>query len=395
MSRILNSVFCFLSSLDRACRDRSHVSPLLRSKSYILHSAMLAILFCLSSCSAAQQTLKPITFRGTSDASAAVALTDDLILVADDENNILRVYRTTGPDLPVFSYDLTEFLETDSDHPEADIEGATRIGDRIYWITSHGRNKDGGLRPSRYRFFATDIKIVDNTISLQPVGKPHKMLVQSLLNNPAMRRLGLREATRLDDDLSKKQREQLAPKDKGLNIEALAASPDGNTLFIGFRNPLPLDKTTGRACALVIPLTNPQQVVEKGASPAFAEPILWDMNDLGLRSMEYSGFHKAFFIIAGRADETPDFALYRWSGKTDEKPALLKRMSQSDLTPEALIPFEKSEKLLLLSDDGSLLIKVAGPHECLKGEYRKDGSCENKALLDPNRKTFRALRLTP
>ena len=51
--------------------------------------------------------------------------------------------------------------------------------------------------------------------------------------------------------------------------------------------------------------------------------------------------------------------------------------------------------MLLLSDDGSLLIKVAGPHECVEGEYRKDGTCENKFLLDPNKKTFRALWLDP
>ena len=41
--------------------------------------------------------------------------------------------------------------------PEADLEGATRIGDDIYWITSHGQNKNGKNRPSRHRLFATAV----------------------------------------------------------------------------------------------------------------------------------------------------------------------------------------------------------------------------------------------
>ena len=96
-----------------------------------------------------------LVFRGASDASAAVTIGEDMFIVADDENNILRVYNINKPGLPVFSFDLTEFLGINPEHPEADIEGATMIGRRIYWITSHGRNKDGKMRPNRYRYFAT------------------------------------------------------------------------------------------------------------------------------------------------------------------------------------------------------------------------------------------------
>jgi len=84
-----------------------------------------------------------LVYRGTSDASAAVAIGRDMFIVADDENNILRVYKTTESGLPLFSFDLTEFLEVELEHPEVDIEGATIIGERVYWISSHGRNKDG------------------------------------------------------------------------------------------------------------------------------------------------------------------------------------------------------------------------------------------------------------
>ena len=45
-------------------------------------------------------------------------------------------------------------LSTDD---EADFEDAARIGNRIYVIESHGRNKDGKLDRARYRFFGMDV----------------------------------------------------------------------------------------------------------------------------------------------------------------------------------------------------------------------------------------------
>lgn len=350
-------------------------------------------------------TEKPLIFRGTSDASAAVSVGSELFLVADDENNVLRLYSAIKPGFPVSTYNMTSFLDVDPAHPEADIEGATKIGRRIYWITSHGRNKDGKIRPSRYRFFATDIDVKSNNVTVRPVGKSYKNLVQDLLktkptlswSNGMAPRLGLEKATRLYADLKKKDREKLAPKEEGLNIEGLCASADGKMIYIGFRNPRPMDESARRHKALVVPLLNPDRVVEKGEAPVFGEPILWDLGGLGIRSMEYSPFHKVYFIIAGEADESDKFALYRWPGERENKPVFLQRLTEEakSFSPEALIPFESSNRLLLLSDDGSLPIKVAGPHECIEGEYRKDGTCENKFLLDPNKKTFRAFWLIP
>ena len=54
---------------------------------------------------------------------------------------------------------------------------------------------------------------------------------------------------------------------------------------------------------------------EKNRIPIFGKPILMDLTGLGIRSIEYSPFHKTFFIIAGAFNDNPKFALYRWSGK--------------------------------------------------------------------------------
>jgi hypothetical protein len=339
-----------------------------------------------------------LVFWRAGDASAAAAISEDMFIVADDENNILRIYRTIAAGRPVFSYDLTAFLGTEPEHPEADIEGATMIGRRIYWITSHGRNKDGKMRPNRYRFFATEVRVEGEGVTVRPVGQPYRMLVHELLRTKAARPLGLDKATRFGaTGLKKKDREKLAPKEDGLNIEALCASADGGTIYIGFRNPRPADRVNRRLRALVVPLRNPGRVIDSGETPVFGEPILWDLGGLGIRSMEYCRSHKAYFIIAGSFDEDDRFALYRWSGGSGSTPVLVRELdfAKSEFSPEALVPFEDSGRLLLLSDDGSLRIKVAGPHECMEGEYRKDGTCENKYLLDPDKKTFRGIWLTP
>jgi hypothetical protein len=337
-----------------------------------------------------------LVYRRTSDASAAVSIGNDIFIVADDENNTLRVYRTTKGGLPIFKYNMNEFLDIEPEHPEADIEGATRIGRRIYWITSHGRNKDGKIRPNRYRFFATDINVQSGIVDIRPVGKPNKTLIHNLIKSEIVHHLGLDVATRFAaDKLSKKERKKLAPKQKGLNIEGLCATADGKTIYIGFRNPGYIVRKSKTKRAIIIPLKNPDDVIENSKAPIFGEPVLLDLTGLGIRSIEYSHFHKEYFIIAGSFSDGPKFALYRWCGNEEKQPVLIKQLDQTDFTPEALITFRNSHKLFILSDDGALRIKVDGAWECLEGQYNKDGTCQNKYLINPAKKTFKGVWLIP
>ncbi len=339
-----------------------------------------------------------LIYRGTSDASAAIAVSEEMFIMADDENNVLRICKINGSGLPVFRCDLTQFLNIYPEHPEADIEDATMIGDTIYWISSHGRNRDGKMRPNRYRFFATSVKVENGKVLIQPVGIPQQTLIHYLIKSKHAQQLGLGRATRFDaPNLTKQERKSLAPKRAGLNIEGLCASPDGKTIYIGFRNPRIYERSNPRTKAIVVPLNNPKQVIERGRSPIFGAPMLWDLGGLGIRSMEYSDFHKAFFIIAGPYNEELGFVLYRWSGERDKPPVLVRKLRQdgSSLKPEALICFKNSSKFLLLSDDGSLAIKVSYPSECEEGELSEYGTCLNKYLTDQNKKSFRGIWLTP
>jgi len=359
---------------------------------------ILLIYSTVNAASEVSQPQEPVFYSGSSDASAAVSVGNDMFVVADDENNILRLYKTGCSSGPLYSYDLTDFLRINPKHPEADIEAATIIEDHIYWITSHGRNKDGKIRPNRYRFFATSVKTEDKKIIISPVGKPYQNLIHKLLKTKDIRQLGLNAAAGFyTPKMTKQHRKNLAPKISGLNIEGLCASPDGKIIYIGFRNPRPINEETPNGRAIVVSLNNARQVTEKSKPPIFGKPILWDLAGLGIRSMEYSHFHKAYFIIAGPHNEGGGFALYRWSGKPNEQPKLIRQIlsGQPRFTPEALITFETSEKFFLLSDDGSLEIAVSGPAECMKGELLGNGRCPNKFLTNPDKKRFRGIWLKP
>jgi hypothetical protein len=74
------------------------------------------------------------TFYGLADASAAVFLDERHFAVADDESAELSIFDVSIPERPASTLVL-ESLSVDRKRPEADIEGAARVGDRVYWIT--------------------------------------------------------------------------------------------------------------------------------------------------------------------------------------------------------------------------------------------------------------------
>ena len=172
---------------------------------------------------------------------------DATFIVADDEDNTFRLYRCDRPGLPAESIPWDAHLgidpETD-EHPEADIEGAAMLGDHVYWISSHGRNKDGKWRPNRHRFFAITVTRDGKGTRVEPFGKPVDNLATKLVADRRLRRFKLDAALRPDQDRAK----ELAPKREGFNIEGLSAMADGRSLLLGLRNPRPNGK------ALLIPL---------------------------------------------------------------------------------------------------------------------------------------------
>lgn len=299
--------------------------------------------------------------HGMCDASAAVALGSDLFAVANDEDNIIRIYRNDRSGEALHAFDLSAYLKIDPKHPEADIEGATLIGDRIYWVTSHGANKDGKRRPNRQRFFATDIKATGTSVVLKPVGEPYQDLLKAFSDLDELKAYHLDRAAR-----------HAPESEQGLNIEGLTRTPDGD-LLIGFRNPIPGGK------ALLVPLKNPDKVLTEGKSPRFGTPLFLSLHGRGIRSIEYSTSQKTYFIVAGPYNDNGTFQLYRWSGDPSEPPESL-NIDFQDLHPEALMIMpDIASRIHILSDDGSK--KIAGKH------------C--KGLIRAQDKSFRSLWIEP
>jgi hypothetical protein len=340
-----------------------------------------------------------IVLQGLSDLSATVILPSGHLLAGDDETNQLRVYAPAGGGA-LTTVELNDFLGIIPEKKdELDLEAAAQVGSRVYWITSHGRNKDGKERPDRYRFFATEVSAAPGSAPVvRPVGTPCKTFVQQLLKTPFAKPMGLDKATRLGEKLDKKERKRLAPKEDGLNIEGMAASADGKTLYVGLRNPLPVD-TDGRPKALVVTVLNAPDVINSGKAIQFGEPLLWDLDGLGIRSMEYAPAHHSLMIVAGStgAKAKKPFELFRWSGVPGEAPVRMPIAEKlpKKFTPESIAPSLSDSRVLLLSDDGTRLVSVRGAQDCVEGALLPDNQCENKNLLDQNAKTCRGLWITP
>jgi len=269
-------------------------------------------------------------YRGICDASAALALDAKFFVVADDERNLLQVYLRGRPDA-VASLPLWKFLDT-KPTKESDIEGAAALGDRIYWIASHGRNSKGQEREDRHRLFATEI-MPGAVPTLKPVGKPYRRLLDDLIAAEALKPYRLEQASKL-----------AAEAPGGLNIEGLAAGPAGE-LLIGFRNPV----TAGRA--LVVPLENPGELV-KGARAKLGAPHELDLGGNGVRSIERVA--AGYLIVAGPPADSGSFALYRWSGQAGEAAQRLTDITLGTLRPEALFALPGTPSVQLLSDDGGV-----------------------------------------
>lgn len=275
--------------------------------------------------------------------------------VADDEGNTIRVYRLDERARPVYSLDASRFLRFERRAPEADIEGAARINNRIYWIGSHGRNAKGEPSESRQRLFATDILPQPGAPRLVLVGSPYTRLLKDLTTDRRYQQYDLAGAA------------ARPPKAAGgLNIEGLAATPEGG-LLVGFRSPI----VAGRA--LIVPLLNPDGVIE-GAAARLGDPLLIDLGGQGIRSI--SDWRGQYLLVAGAAGEGGDSRLFAWAG-LPRSPTPVAGSFLAGLNPEsvAVIPQADGDRLLLVSDDGTRIV----------------GKRPAKRIKDQSRRPFRAM----
>jgi Protein of unknown function (DUF3616) len=293
-------------------------------------------------------------YFGMCDASAAVDLGNGQFVVADDETPDLFIFKREGPlvhriPLAVALGNVKQKDDGSSKAEESDTEGAAQIGDRIYWISSHGlkgkadkvtQKVNYKAAPYRLRFFATQLTPQDETMPLRLVGRVRTDLREVLAQHPP-------------SDLPSQALGKGPEEEGGFNIEGLSAGPRGS-LFIGLRNPL------DHGQALVLPLLNPQQVIDDGAPFNLGKVIPLDLGGRGIRSIEKVG--RNWLIVGGPIGDLtettpkPYFELFSWTGERGDKPKPIQDIIAPGFRPEALFYDRQRKELVMLSDDGDELV---------------------------------------
>jgi hypothetical protein len=330
--------------------ERSQVRPPSQS-SKASADTNLRVLASDSRSAGTPNRIREVVFIGACDASGAVELDEHHFVVADDEDNVLRVYDVYRGGPPLYKVNVSEDLSlADPLEAESDLEAATRLGDMAYFLASHARTSKGKRDPNRILFFAT--KLPKPGQKVQVVGKACHTLLDDMLSEPKLARFDLRAAA------------ELPPKTPGgFNLEGMTAQPDGS-LLIGFRSPVPEGQ------ALLVKLMNPREVLD-GARAQFSEPLQLDLGGLGVRALtEHRGQQ---LIVAGPSGEGGPFKLFRFDGKDKATP--ISGIDFEGYGPEGTFTADQRDEILLLSDDGT---RVIGTKAC-------------KKLKDASQKSFRGV----
>lgn len=323
-------------------------------------SGLAAAAACSSSAARRPLPGRVVVFHGMCDASGAIELDAGRFIVADDEDNVLRTFDAERGGAALAGAEMSQALGLEpkgKNHdrwPELDLEAGTRIGDRAYWITSHGRNSKAKLKPERLRFFSTTVPEADGA-GLALAGTPYEHLLDDLIADPRYAAFGLAAAA------------ELAPKDEGgFNIEGMTATPDG-TLLVGLRNPVP------GGLALLFEVHDPAAMFDAGARARLGDPIRLDLGGLGVRALTW--WQGSYLIVAGPRDRGPA-RIYRWDGQGVPRALDL---ALDGFNPEGTFTPETRDELMLISDDGGVEI----------------GGVPCKELPDPAQRRFRGLWLRP
>ncbi len=212
-----------------------------------------------------------------------------------------------------------------------DLEGVTFDGHYLYAITSHSLTKKGKAGKDRsllVRFDYTD-------------GRLHDTRRISDLKAVLVRRFSEAFVGKTDEQIESE-----------LNIEALAWSPQDESLYIGFRQPLK------NGLSAVMRIQSPQSLFEQQNAAGLVPQLFWlDLQGKGIRSMNWDFKLAQFVIVAGRKDSDAGFDLWKW--RADNEAGASKINAMSDLIPEGtegLTGFvtAKQSGILLVIDDGSI-----------------------------------------
>lgn len=365
------------------------------------NSATYKISYAASAASA--NPTKTFFHTNASDASGASAVDSNYMFVTDDETNLIRLYNRKNSGKELYSLDVTSAVGASA---ECDLEGSSagvkfNAGKRLYWIGSLGNNKSGNLRPDRDKVIATEVSGDSSNATLSV--KSYSSQFRTALINWGNTQGWNFTASAADGMIPKRI--------DGFNVEGLSVTHGGDTAYIGFRAPcVPIKGVTptanNRKYAVVAPVTNFETILNGNGNvsttPATAEPILFDLDGLGIRSIEKIGNGK-YLIVAGLYTGGGSPAVYLWDGVVPFNPGKTPITTTSPVSKLVKLNLAGLQNLVQTSSDGALeghpeamiadavgnLLNITLISDDGTLDYYNDGT-EAKDLNDDEFKKFRS-----
>ncbi|HEY4270080.1 MAG TPA: hypothetical protein VGM94_17995 [Galbitalea sp.] len=250
---------------------------------------------------------------GAADGSSVIDVGGSDMLVADDEDSVIRLYSEVSSGAPIASWDFSSHFGAGN---ELDLEASVRVGNTIYWSGSMSNTKNAVYQASRNVFFATTITGSGDETQLAWAGSYAGLRTELMAWDHANG-----DALGLSADCSETA-PTLPDIVDGCNLEGLETAPGATgTAYLGFRAPVVQGK------ALIVPVTNYTSLIGSTAGSAhFGDPILLDLGGRSIREIR-QGANGQYLITAGAPDDSTveglGWALYRWNGEAGSAPVEL------------------------------------------------------------------------
>ena len=289
------------------------------------------------------------------DASGAVALDDNYMIVCNDENNLLYVYHRDQSGLPVKSFDFNQANilgltdGTAGAFKEVDVEAGTSspsVAGKSYWLGSMSNSSSFNNKPNRNRIFAINTTGTGAATTFSNGGSYSNLRQQLITWGDAN---GYNFTASAADGKDPKVID-------GFNLEGMVFGPDNTTIYLGFR--APLVPTANRTKAVIAPIQNFETWFNNG-SPAgnavIGAPIELNLGGRGIRDI-IRCTNGVYVIIAGSYGGASVPAVYTWTGIATDSP-ILTDFAVNGLNVEGVLQVNEGgvmnpTKLQVLSDDG-------------------------------------------
>ncbi len=274
-------------------------------------------------------------FSDIYEPSGAVQLTDGRVLIVEDEIHRAMNLLTIAPNGSLVEDKGANIEITKSfDNDLSDLEGAA-TDDRgfVYAITSHSTLKKNKREPNReqlVRFRVQGNKAVD-------------------IHSVKTLRDDLEQSERIASEIQAHSGNP--PNFDNLDIEGLAYDNKTKRLMLGLRAPMSNDMS------LIIAITNPDEMFDKGEIPVFDKPIFLNLDGGGIRSLHFNNDLNQYIIaneVANKKGKNRS-KIWTWSGNAKEDPILMNLPELKDLDNIegiASVTINGRKKLLFTPDEG-------------------------------------------